>query len=181
VDHVLISLGVTGRVVHIPTQDLEEGIDKLAAELGLVVGPGGICRKIFLKPFDQFDDLVGSRHDPSFLSAGRVADIQGLIKKTEEEPGRLPDAISGIARRLSEDRGIQEIRRLFPISSSFWKANDTKIVFLSPMPCDEFTAITEEPAESQDSTTTEHPLFAGSSTDLSRGRAAIDEEAGKHP
>jgi hypothetical protein len=51
-------------------------------ELGLVVGPGGVCREILLKPFDQFNDIMGSRHDPSFLSTEKVTDILGIIKKT---------------------------------------------------------------------------------------------------
>ena len=81
VDNVLVGLGMTCRVVYIPTQSFEERIDKFPSELGLVVGPGGVCREILLKPFDQFNDLMGSRHDPSFLSAAKVNRYSGVLQE----------------------------------------------------------------------------------------------------
>ncbi len=64
VDHVLVRLGVTGRVVNVPTQGAEEWVDELVADLGLVVSPPSACMDVATEAFDQFaDGLWNLAHD----------------------------------------------------------------------------------------------------------------------
>ena len=54
VDHIFISLGVTAGIVRVPSQRLEEGIDKLPPEWCFKIVAGAICLPILFETGDQF-------------------------------------------------------------------------------------------------------------------------------
>ena len=54
VDDLFIGVGVALAIVDVPTEGLEQRIDELLAELGLVVLAGLIGRPMGLEPLDQF-------------------------------------------------------------------------------------------------------------------------------
>ena len=83
VDDLLVLLGVALRVVHVPAQRLEEGIDELAASLGLVVGGTvvlrgftavfrgltAVFRGVVVETPDQVKDGLGDGHDIPFCDS----------------------------------------------------------------------------------------------------------------
>ena len=56
VDNVFIRLGVTLLVVYVPSVCLEEGIEKLAAEVGFIVMPGRVGITVLLETLRKVKD-----------------------------------------------------------------------------------------------------------------------------
>src|SRR5574341_2433486 len=62
VDHVLVGFGIALLVVHVPAEQLEEGVYDLAAHLGFVVRAGTVAVEVAAKAFDQVEQPVGGGH-----------------------------------------------------------------------------------------------------------------------
>ena len=61
-DHVLVGFGVAVLVVHVPAECLEERVNELAAELGLVVLARAAGVAVALEALDKLPDDVWCRH-----------------------------------------------------------------------------------------------------------------------
>ena len=61
-DDVFVRLGVAGRVVDIPAEGFEQGIDELAANLGFIVVAASVCIGVIGETFGQAEHLWGAWH-----------------------------------------------------------------------------------------------------------------------
>jgi len=62
VDDILVGLGVSLLIVHIPAQGFEKRVNKFPPKLGFVVLPGLISLAISVKPVDEFEYFFGDCH-----------------------------------------------------------------------------------------------------------------------
>lgn len=66
VDHVLVRFGVALLVVHVPAERLEERVQELTPELGLVVTAGAVRLPVPVESFDEIEDFRGCGHAIGF-------------------------------------------------------------------------------------------------------------------
>lgn len=64
-DDVLIGLGKTGGVVHVPTEGFEEGVEVFLAKLGFVVLAGLAGVELLLEAGGQIKDFLRCVHPSS--------------------------------------------------------------------------------------------------------------------
>jgi len=76
VDHFLVRLGVALAVIDIPAQGLEERIEKLLAQLSLVVAAGVVGLAMSLEAFDQFGHDRRCCHTCPLLDHGRQEQLR---------------------------------------------------------------------------------------------------------
>jgi len=62
VDNILVGFGITGGVVHIPAQSLEQRVEKLNAGFGFVEVLVLVSFAVALEPLHQFKNFFGRRH-----------------------------------------------------------------------------------------------------------------------
>lgn len=61
------ALGVTMLVVHIPAQQSEQRVEKVAPELGFVVGAALVMGKLFAEAVDECEEFSWGGHGRFFL------------------------------------------------------------------------------------------------------------------
>ncbi|HPY30598.1 MAG TPA: hypothetical protein PLT00_09980 [Verrucomicrobiota bacterium] len=90
VDDVLVCLRETLDIINVPAERLEEGVEELPANLGLVILAGLVGIELLLEAGDQIQNFLGRRHGGRLAARRQRVESAGWLAAAKNGGNALP-------------------------------------------------------------------------------------------